>query len=252
MTIDLSETTALVTGSSRGIGKALARQLAESGARVGIHYNHRRDAANELAREFGNQSIAFKADLSNTVEVQELFDDVITEFGHLDLLVNNAGFSISSDPNKDDKSWLEDLDKTLSVNLTAPALLCKKAINHFINRKGGRIINISSRAAFRGDTAEYMAYAASKAGLVALTRSIARAYGKQGIKAFDIAPGFTRTDMAREFMDQYGDDYALDDISLNRLTEPEDIAPIVALLASGLADHATGTTIDINAGSYMH
>jgi 3-oxoacyl-[acyl-carrier protein] reductase len=116
----------------------------------------------------------------------------------------------------------------------------------------GRIINISSRAAFRGDTAEYMAYAASKAGVSALTKSIARAYGKDGIKAFNIAPGFVRTEMAKDFIEQYGEEFATSDIALERLTEPKDIAPMVTFLASGLADHATGCTIDINAASYVH
>ena len=120
------------------------------------------------------------------------------------------------------------------------------------SRGGGRIVNISSRAAFRGDQPDYLAYAASKAGLVALTRSLARAYGKDGIVAFNVAPGFTRTEMAQDFIDQYGEDYAVSDIALTRLTEPKDIAPTLVFLASGLADHATGATIDINAASYVH
>ena len=97
-----------------------------------------------------------------------------------------------------------------------------------------------------------MAYAASKGGVVSLTRSIARAYGKDGIKAFNIAPGFTRTDMAEEFIKAYGEEHAMQDIALDKLTEPKDIAPMVTFLASGMADHATGCTIDINAGSYVH
>ena len=130
--------------------------------------------------------------------------------------------------------------------------MCKKAIEHFLENGGGRIINISSRAAFRGDTSDYLAYAASKGGVVALTRSIARAYGKNEIKAFTIAPGFVRTDMAQDFMDQYGEGFALNDIALNELTEPKDLAPLVTLMASGLMDHATGCTIDVNAASYVH
>ena len=134
----------------------------------------------------------------------------------------------------------------------AAALLCARAIPQFETRGGGRIINISSRAAFRGDQPDYIAYAASKGGMVALTRSIARGFGKQGVVAFNVAPGFTRTAMAQDFIDQYGEDYAVSDIALTRLTEPKDIAPTVVFLASGLADHATGATIDINAGSYVH
>jgi 3-oxoacyl-[acyl-carrier protein] reductase len=131
------------------------------------------------------------------------------------------------------------------------ALLCRAAIAHFETNRGGRIVNIASSAAFRGDQPDYLAYAASKAGMVALSRSIARGFGKAGIKAFTLAPGFTRTDMAQGFIDRYDEDYAASDIALDRLTEPNDIAPTVAFLLSGLADHATGTTIDLNAGSYV-
>src|SRR5471032_1421723 len=123
---------------------------------------------------------------------------------------------------------------------------------HFSSRGGGRFVNVASRAAFRGDQPDYLAYATSKAGVVALTRSIARGFGKAGIKAFTLAPGFTRTEMAQAFIDQYGEDYATSDIALDRLTEPGDIAPTVAFLLSGLADHATGSTIDLNAASYVH
>ena len=114
------------------------------------------------------------------------------------------------------------------------------------------IINIASRAAFRGDTKDYMAYAASKAGVVGLTRSIARAYGKNGIKAFIVAPGFVRTEMAQSFTDEYGEEHALNDLALDQMTEPNDVAQFVVFLASGLANHATGGTFDINAGSYVH
>jgi NAD(P)-dependent dehydrogenase (short-subunit alcohol dehydrogenase family) len=131
--------------------------------------------------------------------------------------------------------------------------LSKKAVEHFLQRKAaGRIINITSRAAYRGATAEYMAYASSKAELVALTASIARAYGKNGIKAFNVAPGFVRTDMANDFINQYGEEHAKGDISLERLTEPKDIAPLITFIASGMADHATGSNFDVNAGSYIH
>jgi NAD(P)-dependent dehydrogenase (short-subunit alcohol dehydrogenase family) len=125
-------------------------------------------------------------------------------------------------------------------------------VEHFTARDGGRIINIASRAAFRGDRADYLAYAASKGGVVALTRSIARAFGKQGVKAFVVAPGFVRTDMAQDFFDAYGEKPVLDEIALPTLTEPVDVAPFVAFLASGMADHATGGTFDINAASYVH
>lgn len=114
------------------------------------------------------------------------------------------------------------------------------------------MVHISSRAAFRGDTTAYMAYAASKGGMVSLSRSIARGYGKQGIKSFVVAPGFIQTDMAQQFIDVYGEQFVLDDLALDTLTQPKDLAPTVIFLLSGWMDHATGCTIDVNAGSYVH
>lgn len=251
MHIDLSGKVVLVTGASRGIGKAIAEVLGTAGATVAVHCNSNIDQARTIAAAAGNGSEAFKANLANADEVAHLIHQVITAFGRLDILINNAGVAVCSDLNKDMATWLDDWNKTMAVNLTAPALLCKLALPHFVNRGGGIIINISSRAAFRGDTADYLAYAASKGGLVALTKSIARAYGKQGVTAFGVAPGFTRTEMAQDFIDAYGEAYATSDLALNEMTQPVDIANTVCFLASGLAKHATGTTVDINAGSYV-
>lgn len=252
MKISLEGKNVLITGASRGIGKATAREFATAGARVAIHYNANKEEAEKLAQETGNGSTAFGADLGTGEGPVDLWNAVIQSFGSVDVLINNAAVAVCSPAEKEDEAWLHDWGHTMMVNLNASAMLCKKAIAHFRDRKGGRIINISSRAAFRGDTADYMAYAASKGGLVSLTRSIARAYGKEGIKAFNVAPGFTRTEMAQDFIDRYGENYALNDIALPKLTVPEDIAPTLLFLASGLADHATGATIDINAGSYVH
>jgi len=252
MEISLNGKVVLVTGASRGIGAAIAKACSDSGAKVALHYNSNQSQAEEVLRGLSCGSKAFQADLGSTESLIQLFEQVIDSFGCIDVLVNNAGIAISSDISSDNASWIRDWDTTFAVNTRAQGLLCKLAIDHFIKRGGGRIINISSRAAFRGDTSEYLAYGASKGAIVALTRSIARYYGKQNIAAFNIAPGFVRTDMAQDFMDQYGEDYALNDIALNKLTEPQDLAPMIVLLASGLADHATGCTIDINAASYVH
>jgi NAD(P)-dependent dehydrogenase (short-subunit alcohol dehydrogenase family) len=164
--------------------------------------------------------------------------------------VNNAGIFFVSE--LDSENWVKDWNETIDVNLRASALLSRLAILHFKENKSGSIINISSRAAFRGDDPEYLAYAASKAGMVALTKSIARAYGKDGITSFLVAPGWVKTDMNKETIERFGEKAITNDLALNKLTIPQDIAPMVVLLASGLADHATGTTIDINAGSYVH
>jgi NAD(P)-dependent dehydrogenase (short-subunit alcohol dehydrogenase family) len=249
--IDLSGQNVLVTGASRGIGAAIARRLAASGARVAVHYGKERQVAEELARQIGNGSRVFGADLASAEACSSLWQEVEEAFGTVHALVNNAGIAIGSPLGASTDSWLADWNRTLAVNLTATGLLSRFAIAHFEKQHSGRIVNIASRAAFRGDTPDYLAYAASKGGMVALTRSIARGFGKKGIKAFLLAPGFTRTEMAQLFIDQYGETFASSDIALERLTEPDDIAPSVVFLLSGLADHATGSTIDLNAGSYV-
>ena len=250
-TIDLTEITVLVTGASRGIGRAIAKTLAEAGAQVAVHFCKNRDLAEALVNEIGENARAFQADLGEMNEVKSLFDEVLTYFGKLDVLVNNAGIAVPVSPNIEDGNWLDAWDTTMDVNLKAAALLSKLSLKQMVNCGEGRLIHIASRAAFRGDTAEYIAYAASKGGLIAMHRSIARFYGKQGIKSFAIAPGFTHTDMAQQFIDDYGEDWATHDLALSTLTKPEDIAPTVLMLASGLMDHATGSVIDINAGSYI-
>lgn len=254
MHLDLSEETILVTGASRGIGRATAEALAEAGATVAVHYGRSEDAAAKVVRGCGQDARAFQADLSTLEAADSLIERVVDAYGQLDALVLNAGVAVPTPLNDDTESWSDGWAETMHVNLRAPELLCRHALNHFRSRSpsGGRIISVASRAAFRGDTPDYMTYAASKAGLVALTRSVARGFGKDDIKAFTLAPGFTRTDMAQNFIDEYGEAHATSDLALGELTEPADVASLVVFLASGHADHATGTTIDVNAGSYVH
>jgi NAD(P)-dependent dehydrogenase (short-subunit alcohol dehydrogenase family) len=252
MNINLKSQRILVTGASRGIGRAIAEQLSASGAEVILHFNSNMEAARSLQESLPNPAHLAPCDLSNLEMVKGWLPELIEKHGKIDAIVNNAGMAISVQDNATTEEWTQAWLKTMNVNINALAIICKEFIEHARIHKSGRIVNISSRAAFRGDTPDYLAYAASKAAIVSYTRSIARYYGKEGIKAFIIAPGFTRTDMAQDFMDQYGEAYALNDIALNELTEPKDIAPMVTLLCSGMADHATGTTIDINAGSYVH
>jgi NAD(P)-dependent dehydrogenase (short-subunit alcohol dehydrogenase family) len=252
MKIDFGGRAVLVTGASRGIGAAIARSMAGAGARVAVHYGRGREPAEALAAELGQGAEAFGADLSDAQACTGLWAAVEARFGRIDVLVNNAGVAIGSPLETSDIQWADDWDATLAVNLRASALLSRAAVAHFQEAGGGRIVTVASRAAFRGDAPDYLAYAASKAGQVALTRSIARAYGRHGITAFVVAPGFTRTEMAQDFIDRYGPEVALRDNALGRFTEPEDVAPTVVFLASGLADHATGTTVDVNAASYVH
>jgi NAD(P)-dependent dehydrogenase (short-subunit alcohol dehydrogenase family) len=251
MKIDLSGTTALVTGGSSGIGEAIAITLAGCGAVVGVHYNTGGERAAEIAAGFDNGSVAFGADLHDPDAARDLFVKAAETLGGIDLLVNNAGIFIPAHPDSGHGDWMSTWEKTLAVNLTAAGILCREAIEHFHGR-GGRIVNIASRAAFRGETAEYLAYAASKGGMISLSRSIARSFGKQGIKSFAIAPGYVRTPMTEEYLDEHGDEMVASELALTEMTGSMDVAPLVAFIASGKLDHATGCTIDINGGSYIH
>ncbi|MDN3203964.1 SDR family NAD(P)-dependent oxidoreductase [Algoriphagus sediminis] len=252
MKIDLTNKTILVTGASRGIGAAAALQLAASGAKVLIHYNKAKEHAENLLAQIQGKGALIQCDLSKPVEVVGLIEKAWAEFGPISAVVNNAGIAKAAPDDMPSNEWLKIWEETMAVNTTSLGIICKEYVEHAKKEKQGRVINISSRAAFRGDTTDYIAYAASKGAVVSITRTIARHYGKDGIKAFLIAPGFTRTDMANEILAEYGEGFALNDIALRELTKPEDLAPMITLLCSGLADHATGASIDINAGSYVH
>ena len=252
MNISLKNQRILVTGASRGIGRAIAKQLSDSGAEIIIHCNNNVAEAEKLKLELVNPAFIESCDLSNVDQVVGFIPKLVEKYGPISGLVNNAGISRSAPDSLSTQEWVKIWQETIQVNTTALGILCKEFVDQALINQNGRIVNISSRAAFRGDTTDYIAYAASKGAIVSLTRSIARHYGKQGIKAFLIAPGFTRTDMANEILAEYGEGFALNDIALKELTKPEDIAPMVTLLCSGLADHATGASIDINAGSYVH
>ncbi len=251
MKISLEGQVILVTGASRGIGAAIAMLLAEAGASVALHYASAEAAAREVQSRCGPLSQLFQADLRSPHAAKSLAEAVLAHYGRVDALVNNAGMARAMDNDPSPEAWQRLWVDTLQVNLVAAAQACDTLLPHMIARGNGRLIHIASRAAFRGDTPDYAAYAASKGGLVAYSRTIARGYGKQGIKSFVVAPGFTQTDMAAPFIQQYGPDYVTNDLALSELTAPKDIAPTVLFLASGWMDHATGCTIDINAGSYV-
>lgn len=250
--IDLSDQTLLITGASKGIGKSIAEYAMQMGARVALHYHSNKESAEELvARYPETHSKMFKADLNQTPEVLTLFENVVNAFGCIQTMILNAGVFIQHPIDTDFQNWFQVWKTTLSVNLDSVGILTKLGIEHFRKEGGGRFVYIGSRAVFRGETQEYLAYAASKGGLTSLARSVARSFGKENIKSFVVAPGFTRTAMAESFIKIHGEERVLNEISLKELTTPKDIAPLVALMSSGDMDHATGATIDLNAGSHI-
>lgn len=235
----------LVTGSSRGIGKAISERLLKEGISV-------IGTSRSVTSPISDQNYThIQCDLQDELEVlkvKELFKgNNIPE-----AVINNAGIFMEADFNISDEEWLLNWDKTLQVNLRSAALICKWALNEWKERGiEGRIINISSRAGYRGDTQEFASYAASKGGMVAFTKSIARSFGKLGITAYTIAPGFVETDMARESINTYGEEYLTKDLALSEIAPPEQIAEMANLLVQGKLKHATGQTFHINSGSYL-
>lgn len=236
----------LVTGTSRGIGKSIAEQLLEKDFLViGTSRSTNTPFPN-------NQNYThIKCDLAKFKEVQKL-KSVFEGDETPEVLINNAGMFEEAQFDISDEDWLANWDKTLQVNLRSSALISKWALNAW-TKAGikGRLINISSRAGYRGDTGEYASYAASKGGMVAFTKSIARSFGKHGITAYTIAPGFVDTDMAQGSIEVYGEDYLTKGLALDSIAPPEQIANIVSLLAEGKLTHATGQTFHVNSGSYL-
>lgn len=242
MNIDLQSEFVLITGASKGIGKSIFSQLLESNANVISH----------SSRPIENLGpIHLSADLTSEKETIGLFDKAIKIHPKLNNVILNAGIFEPHTFQDSFENWLITWQRTIQVNLNSAGILTRMAIEHFRKIGGGRLIYISSRAANRGETEEYLAYAASKGGLTSLAKSVARSFGKDNIKAFVVAPGFVKTAMADQFISEYGEQRVLDELSLNELTQPADISPLIALMVSGKMDHATGTTIDINAGSYI-
>jgi NAD(P)-dependent dehydrogenase (short-subunit alcohol dehydrogenase family) len=249
---DCSGKVVLVTGGSRGIGAATVRALADAGAEVVLHYGRSRDRAEALADEVGRERCTLvRADLDDETAMPGLWRDALAWKGRIDVLVNNAGIYVPGAIDDDFETWAEVWSRVLRVNLASAAHLCREAVRHYRGRDGGIIVNIASRAAFRGDAPDYSAYAASKGGMIALTRTIARAWGGDGVLAYAIAPGFVGTEMAEEFFAAHGKEPVVREIPLGDVAPPEDIANVVTFLASGAAPHATGTTIDINGASYV-
>lgn len=241
----------LVTGAAGGIGSAVARTVVAQGAVVIVH-DVSMDAVTPIATELGDKATAIAADLTRAKDTEGLWAEALAIHGRIDVLVNNAGIYPPAPLDDPLSDWLDVWDLSLSVNLRAPAILCRSAVETYAKQEtGGIIINLASRASFRGEDPEYWHYAAAKAGVVALTRTIARQNGRQGVTAFAIAPGYVDTSFNHVFAETVGIQAAADQTGLGEVAQPQDVANVIAFLASGQAKHATGTTIDINGASYV-
>jgi 3-oxoacyl-[acyl-carrier protein] reductase len=250
--IDLSGRVALITGASRGIGRGCALLMAQAGAQIAINYNRSAAEAEELAQQIGaDRSLVVQADVADSQQLRWMIDRVAAHFGRIDILVNNAA---TFAPNPFDgvqyEQWQAGWRKTMETNLFGPANAVFLILPHMRRQGGGKIINIASRAAFRGEI-EFPDYGASKAGLVNLTRSIARACAKDNVIATCVAPGFVDTQMAAAELAAHREQI-LAQIPLGRIGTVEDVASVVLFLASPMADYLTGTTVDVNGGSYFH
>jgi NAD(P)-dependent dehydrogenase (short-subunit alcohol dehydrogenase family) len=244
--------TILITGASRGIGAATAEAALAAGATVIGSYRSDAGRLDGLAARYGAGRVhSLCADLAQPEAAGKLWNEAMElANGGLTGLVNNAGIAPATSIDADDATWRRDWSDVLAVNTRAVADLSRLAVRWFRDRGGGRIVNVASRAAFRGDNADYLHYAASKGAVVALTRSIARAWARNGVLAFLVAPGWVKTDMASVIYEA-GNEAALAEIPMGDAAPPEQVANMIVFLLSGKVDHATGATFDINGASYV-
>ena len=232
-------TNILITGSTRGIGAAAFAALTASGAQVIGHGMRARDGM-------------LGADLAIPGAAEQLWGRARDALGgRIDVLINNAGVFEGVDLDATDSEWASTWARSNAINLRAPANLCRLAVRHFREHGGGRIVNVASRAGHRGDSPAHWHYAAAKAGLIGMTKTIARAYAAQGIYAFAVAPGFTMTGMAEDYLASRGGDKLLADIPLGRVASAEEVGETIRWLALDAPPSLTGATLDINGASYV-
>ncbi len=242
----------MVTGASRGIGKATAQAFSEKGANVGINYRSNTEAAEKtLAELMGNGHQLFQQDISEEAGPKRLIEAFIAHYGQLDILVNNAGISIFHKIDEVDfEHWSQAWQDTFKTNLFAVSNLCYWGAKAMMQTGGGRIVNISSRGAFRGEPTK-PAYGASKAALNAMSQSLAKALAPHHIYIGVVAPGFTETEMAAATLTPIERDNLLRESPFKRMAQPKEVAHAVLFLASDGAEYTSGTIIDVNGASYL-
>lgn len=259
MDLRLKNRVALVTGGSRGLGRAICLSLAAEGAKVAINYyrdlsrgidfvDEATHVAKEIRADYGIDALPVPGDVSKLDDIRQMYKLIETAFGPLDILVNNAGIwptAYVKDMTEDD--W----NRTMAVNLTGPFLTCREAVRCWLaGGRQGRIVNITSQAAFHGATSGHAHYAAAKAGLVTFSVSLAREVAPQGINVNCVAPGMVATQMARDALDRNIDEY-LKRIPLRRVAEASEVADVVVFLCSDRAAYMTGATVDVTGGMLM-
>ena len=230
----------LITGASRGIGAAAYALLRKHGHTV-------------VGQSTNGSDALIAGDLMNPAAPRDIWDTAVDELGgEIDVLVNNAGIYEAVADNAPDEEWHSAWQRTLTINVQAAADLCRLAVSHFLDRgAGGRIINIASRAAYRGDSPQHWHYAASKAAMVGMTKTIARGYAGEGILCFGVAPGFTVSEMTAEYLQGRGGAKIIADIPLGRVASTDEVAEVIRWLATEAPASATGSVIDVNGASYV-
>lgn len=250
--LDFTDQVVLITGSSRGIGRAIARLFAERGARVAVHYYTGRAAAEDTLHSLQGQGHSLvQGDITDPAAVATLVAEVVAQMGRIDVLVNNA--AIYEDhplAEVDYATWQASWRAVIDANVIGPANMCYCAAQAMIAQGGGRIVNVSSRGAFRGEPTG-PAYGASKAALNSMSQSLAKYLAPYNISVGVVAPGFVETDMAREALSGQSGVEIRAQSPFNRVARPEEVAYAVLFLASAGAEFMTGAIIDVNGASYL-
>jgi NAD(P)-dependent dehydrogenase (short-subunit alcohol dehydrogenase family) len=250
--MDFENKVVLVTGASRGIGRVIAQQFAERGARVAVNYQSNQAAAEETLQSLaGDGHMLVRADISNPDQARELVETTVSRMGRLDILINNAGvYEFHPIDQVSYEAWQQLWQQTIATNLLGVANVMYHAAQQMISQGGGRIVNVSSRGAFRGEP-QAPAYGASKAGLNAMSQSLAQALAPHNIFVYVVAPGFVETDMAAELLDGPEGDGIRNQSPLRRVAQPDEVARTVLFLASEGIDYLTGCIVDVNGASYL-